>query len=466
MLKKLILSFVMLAAVRDLLWPIYLFCLAWIFTPIYVGVLALVLPINETDVDKLLLIALVLVGPLACWSGFKGGPLLLSEATVLFDLVLGRKQTPLSEAIVKQGLLAAAVGGVAGVCLVAMSANEDFSLSSSLWPTVRGFGVGVMYVALAVLWSTTGKRRILDRLIAVVCSAAPIVTDALNPAGSTLVTLAVMGVGLVSSSYAVWRCTAIPVPVLWERSRGLANLTVSTRLLDLHSFMSQLRSFRDGPRVHRGFLVRGKLVPLSVWRFVRFLSNAPVVALLRIVLITLTIAVGLIIVPSTNAAFMLSGVLLFVAGTCLAEPIGSLSAQPLLSNVAAIRWVSLLVGQLVLVSAAVATVALASWVAADLWNAAPPFWSWMGLAVAAAIATSLQARNGLPDVAKILDTFGFSLLGTTLATRALVPIAVTLSAVIGLTRVARGETSIIDISWIAVIGIATLAVVTPVRASQ
>lgn len=441
----------------------YLFCMAWILTPVYVQVLSVALPISDADVDRILLIATVMAGPLALWSGIRGGPLLLSEPTVLFDLVLGCGQARLREAIVRQALLASGIGGIAGVCLAAMSLDNSYTLGLALSATVRGLGVGMMLLALAVLWSTTGERRVADRSVAVACSAAPAVATVLLPAGSALAETSALAVGVAAASYALWRSSAIPVPVLWARSRRLVDLRVNATLLDLRSVLSELRFFRDGPRVHRRMLDLGRRRPLSVWRSVRSWSSAPAVALIRVTAIAPVIALGLIVVPGTNAQLMLGGALLFVAGIDLTEPIASLAAQPMLSNIVSVRWVALLSGHLTVMLLAVGALAMVGWTLAEVCGVAPPFWPWLGLAAGVAVATSLQARNGPPNIGKILDTVGFSGLGGALAVRSLIPFAVAVTAVIGMTRVARDEVTLIDGSWITVMSFTSLAVLTPVK---
>ena len=452
------------SSVQSVLWPAYLFFLAWILTPVYFQVLAVVLPISETDVDRILLIATILAGPLAFWSGVRGGPLLLSEPTVIFDLVLERGRAPLGAAIMRQALLASGIGGIAGVCLASMSLDDDYVLAIMVSATVRGLGVGMMVMALAVLWSTSGERSLTDRLLAVACSAVPVVAMALAPPGSAFVALSALTAGAVAAGLAVWRSTSIPVPVLWARSRGLTDLRASTGVLDVRSVLSELRFFRDGPRVDRPILASGPRRPLSVWRSVRSLSSAPTVGLIRVIVIAPVIALGFAVVPGTNAQFMLGAALLFVAGIDLAAPIASLAAQPLLSSIASVRWIALLSGHLAAMLVAVGALALVGWTLADVWGTAPPFGPWLGLAAGVAVATSLQARNGPPNIGKILNTVGFTGLGGALAVRGLIPFVVALAAIIGMTRVARNEVTLIDGSWIAVMSLAALAVLAPMKA--
>ena len=175
-------------------------------------------------------------------------------------------------------------------------------------------------------------------------------------------------------------------------------------------------------------------------------------------------ALGFAFVPGTNAQFMLGAALLFVSGIDLATPIASLAAQPTLSRVASVRWIALLSGHLNMMLMAVGTLALVGWTLANVWGTAPPFWPWLGLAAGVAVATSLQARNGPPNIGKILDSVGFSGLGGALAVRGVMPFAVTLTAVIGMSRVARNELALIDGSWVAVMSLAALAVIEPIKA--
>ena len=454
------------SSVQSVLWPAYLFFLAWILTPVYFQVLAVVLPISETDVDRILLIATIFAGPLAFWSGVRGGPLLLSEPTVIFDLVLERGRAPLGAAIMRQALLASGIGGIAGVCLASMSLDDDYVLAIMVSATVRGLGVGMMVMALAVLWSTSGERSLTDRLLAVACSAVPVVAMALAPPGSAFVALSALTAGAVAVGLAVWRSTSIPVPVLWARSRGLTDLRASTGVLDVRSVLSELRFFRDGPRVDRSILASGPRRPLSVWRSVRSLSSAPTVGLIRIVIIAPVIALAFAAVPGTNAQLMLGTGLLFVAGIDLATPLASLAAQPKLSNIGSIGWVVLLSGHLAVMIIAVGALALIAWTLADAWHTAPPFRPWLGLAGGVTVATSLQARNGPPNIAKILDMFGFPGLGGALAVRGLIPFAVALAAVVGMSRVADNEVALADGVWIAVMGIAAVSVLEPLKARQ
>ena len=313
------------SSLQTVLWPAYLFFLAWILTPVYAQVLAEMLPVSETDVDRILLTATIFAGPLAFWSGVRAGPLLLSEPTVMFDLVLERGQAPLGAAIVRQALLASGIGGIAGVCLAAMSLDDDYVLESMLSATVRGLGIGMMVMALAVLWSTTGQRRRLDRLLAVACSAVPLLAVALAPYRSAVV-VSTLVAGVAAVGLTVWRSRSVPVPVLWARSRGLTDLRVSVVVVDVRSVLAELRFLRDGPRVDRGLLGSGPLRPLSVWRSVRSLSSAPVVALTRIIVIAPAIALAFAVVPGTNAQLMGGACLLFVAGIDLATPSASLAA--------------------------------------------------------------------------------------------------------------------------------------------
>ena len=48
--------------------------------------------------------------------------------------------------------------------------------------------------------------------------------------------------------------------------------------------------------------------------------------------------------------------------------------------------------------------------------------------------------------------------------RGLIPFVVALAAIIGMTRVARNEVTLIDGSWIAVMSLAALAVLAPMKA--
>lgn len=85
----------------------------------------------------------------------------------MFDLLLERGRAPLGATIVRQALLASAIGGIAGGCLGA------------------------------------------DRLLAVGCSVAPVVAMALAEPASTFVGLSASVVGLTATGLAVWRSAAV-----------------------------------------------------------------------------------------------------------------------------------------------------------------------------------------------------------------------------------------------------------------
>ena len=454
------------STVQSVLWPAYLFCLAWMLTPVYAQALGEALPISETDVDRILLVTIVLAGPLAFWSGVRGGPLLLSEPTVMFDLVLERGRVPLGAAIVRQALLASGIGGIAGACLPAMGLTEDYGVATVLSATLSGLGVGMMVMALAVLWSTTGKRRVTDRLLAVGCSAVPALAMAFAEPASAFTGLSALSAGVVSTGLAVWRSTSVPVPTLWARSQGLKDLRVSVGVIDVRSVLSELRSFRDGPRVDRRVLAAGPRRPLSWWRSVRSLASAPAVALIRIVVIVPVIVLVFTVVPGVNAQLMAGAALLFVVGVDLASPFASLAAYPSLSNIASVRWSLLLGGHLAVMVVAVEALALMSWALADVLGTSPPLGSWLGVGAGVTVATALQARNGPPDIGKILDMVGFSGLGGVLAVRGLIPFAVAAVVVVGMTRVATNELALVDGTWIAVTGLATLAVLNPIKSKS
>lgn len=454
------------SSLQSVLWPAYLFFVAWLFLPGYAQLLAEALPINDTDVDRILLSATILAGPLAFWSGIRGGPLLLSEPTVIFDLVLDRGPAPLGAAIVRQALLTSGVGGIAGACIASMSLDNEYALEKIVSATVRGLGVGMMVVALAVLWSTTGERWFADRVLAVVCSALPVAGIALAPSRGAVVSLSALAAGFVATGIAVWRSVSIPVPVLWTRSQGLTDLRVSAGLLDVRSVLSELRFFRDGPRLYRRIGIFEPQRPLSVWRSVRSFSSAPAVALVRVVVIAPLIALVFANISGANAGFMLGATLLFIAGIDIGTPLASLSAEPRLSHISAARWTMFLGGHLAVSLVAVGSLALAGWALANLRGTAPPLWPWLGLAAGVTVATSLQARNGPPNIEQILDTVGFSGLGGTLAVRSLIPFIVAGAAVIGMSRWAQNETTLIDGLWIAGVSFAVLAVLKPIKVTQ
>lgn len=420
-------------SVSRLLWPLYLFLVTWIVLPVYATIIAGLLPLSDADIDRFLTVVIVIAAVLAWWSGFRGGPLLLSEAQVLLGLS-GRSGLPATIAVMRQALFVGGFVGLGAAWLTAMAAGGSPDLAISAERTVVGLEIGVMAISLAVLWNVDGVRWV-DRGSAIGLSALMVASALYGETVESLV--GPMGLlALATLVLAAIRAADVRLDRLWERSLVLAELQYGAALLDFRSALASLRSARDGPHIPRGKSHRRHL-PLWLWRPVRSLSGSPALVLVRVVAMVGGVALFLVVLKDTTARLAAIAGVLAIGAIDLTAPLASVVSKPLLVRSTRIPTRVTLVtesaiGILLTTAAGMLGWAIVSGLPGE--SHAPEV---LAVALAAGAASTIQARLGSPDLGAIITRFGAQRVPTALATRAAAPVLallLTVSGVISLTK--------------------------------
>lgn len=416
-----------------LMWPLYLFLVTWLVLPVYATIIAGLLPLGDADIDRFLKLIIIFTGLLAWWSGFRGGPLLMSEAQVLLGLS-DPSGLPARIAVLRQALFVGGFFGIGTAWLTAMAAGGNPEWALSAQRTLVGFEVGIAVVCLAVLWNVDGPRW-LDRGAAFVISAL-IVTAALL--GETVESLlGPLGIlAFLALALAVVRSPDIRFDQLWGRSRVLAELQYGAALMDYRSALASLRASRDGPRVPRGRPGTGRL-PVWLWRPLRSLAGSPSLVFVRIVAMVGGVALFLSVLQDTAARLVAVAGVLAIGAVDLTTPLASVVSRPLLTRSSRIPARVTLVAETIVgitltLGAGMAGWAIVSGIPGEVHAPAV-----VAVTIAAGASSVIQARLGSPDLGSIISRFGPERVQGTLATRAAAPVVallLTVSGVIALTK--------------------------------
>jgi len=455
---------VLRSSIQSVLWPAYMLLLSWLFVPVYTAALSAILPLTTDGVDQILMLSWLSVGPVAFWSGIRGGPLWMSESAVLFDIVAGQRNGVLMAAVLRQGLLTGGVAGVVGVSLSVMGAGGEVDWSVSIRHSIIGLSCGVLVTSLAVLWNTEGRWRTVDRGLAAAASVPPLATAVIGSDQQ-----AIMQVSLISAFgglvLAMGRSSAIPVSILWARSRHTSNLQISASLVDVPSVIADLRSARDGVRIHRTLHGMVDHLPLPVWRVARSFAGAPVGMLIRVAVVPLMLAAGLVLITEPNSQFVVVAVLLFLAATDLASPMASVVVTPELNRGTPVNT-SIMMPVMTAVSIlAVLALAMTGWLlagASGVQTATPELSRWIPLVLGVAVAATFQARLSSIDAAELAVKILPDLVGVVLALRGLAGFVVVLSSVVALAPiVATVDPQLLRNIWVVLLTLAVLVTARP-----
>lgn len=443
------------ASLSRLLWPVYLFFVAWLVLPVYATVVARLLPLGDADVDRLLKIAIVACGAFAWWSGIRGGPLLMSQAQVLLGLS-GESGLPAIVAVVRQAIFVGGFAGLGSAWLTAMAERGNFDWVISTQRTLAGMSLGIAVVSLAVLWNLDGHAW-LDS------GAALVISGLLVTVGITAETpeaavgwLFLLAIGTLV--LAATRAGDIRLDRMWSRSLVLAELEYGAALLDYRSALASLRSSRDGPRVPRGKPGVGRL-PVWLWRPIRSLSSSPIVVLVRVLAMVGGVVVALAVLQDTAARLAAMAGVLAVGAVDLTAPVAAVVKAPLMHRSSRIPARITLVAETLV--ALVMTVAIGMLGYAFVYrlpgelNLVPV----VAVAVAAGASSVIQARLGSPDLAAMIEQYGAERLHGILAMRSATPVLalfLTVSAVVSLTKHWAPALAIfVAFSWVFILGMTT-----------
>ena len=438
-----------------LIWPMYVFLLAWIVLPVYAGFAANVLPLEDGDVDRFLTMIVAAGGAFAAWSGIRGGPLLLSEAQVLLGLAGGRT-LPTRMAVVRQAMFVGGFFGLSSAWLTALATGGTPPVVESVQRTLVGLEAGVAIVCLAVLWNVDGGW-IIDRLGAVAIGAA--MAYAVTEGGTPQANLATLGLlTLASLVLAFIRAPDLRVDQLWTRSLVLAELQYGAALADYRSALGALRSARDGPRVRRGRPGSGSL-PVWLWRPIRSLTGSPWMVFLRVIVMTGGVAAVLLLLEGVAAQLAAVAGVLAVTAVDFTTPLASVVSHPILNRGSRIPERLTLVaesavGIVLTLAAGMIGLAISSGLS-DMRHVVAV----AAMSLAAGGSSTVQARLGSPDIASIIDRLGPDRVQMTLAVRAAAPVILLFLSAGGIVAIAKAPhpvlTQVLVVGWVIVLGVTT-----------
>lgn len=422
-----------------LVWPLYAFLLAWIVLPVYAGVAANILPLEDADVDRFLTMVLVVGGALAAWSGLRGGPLLLSEAQVLLGLASGRS-LPTRIAVVRQAMFVGGFFGLGASWLTALATGGTPPVAEWVQRTGVGIAIGVAIVCLAVLWNVDGPF-LLDRIGAIALAvgmAAVAVSGATPEAHVGLLGL----LALASVVLAFVRAPDVRVDRLWNRSLVLAELQYGAALADYRSALASLRSARDGQRIPRGRPGSGHL-PVWLWRPLRSLSGSPMLVFVRVIAMVGGVALALVFLDGVAAQLAAVAGILAVTAVDFTTPLASVVRHPILHRSSRIPERITLVTEATVGIALTVIAGLIGYALVARITSVPQIWAVGAIALAAGGSSTVQARLGNPDIGSMIDRLGPDRVQNTLAIRAAVPVVLLFLTVGGVAAMARSPHPII-----------------------
>jgi hypothetical protein len=434
----------------------YVFLLAWIVLPVYAGVLANVLPLEDPDVDRFLAIVVAAGGALAAWSGLRGGPMLLSEAQVLLGLAGGRT-LPTRLAVVRQALFVGGFFGLGSAWLTALATGGTPPVAENVQRTAVGALAGVAIVCLAVLWNVDGGWMI-DRLGALAIAGG--MAYAAITGGSPEEHIGLLGLlTLASLVLAFIRAPDLRMDQLWTRSLVLAELQYGAALADYRSALSALRSARDGQRVRRGRKSGSGLLPIWLWRPMRSLSGSPWMVFLRVVVMIGGVAGALIVLDGVAAQLAAVAGILAITAVDFTTPLASVVSHPILNRASRIPERITLVAESAVGIVLTLVAGMIGFAIATSVSGVDHALAVAAIALVAGGSSVVQARLGNPDIAAIIDRLGPERVQTSLAIRAATPVVLLFLSVGAIVAMAKSPSpflgQVLIVGWVIVIAATT-----------
>lgn len=254
----------------------YLMALGWLVFPVYGGFFAAILPTADTTLRWAYPIAAIYVQLGWLWSGSRGGPMMVSRASLVHEL--GAAVSP--RTVLAPQLLRQAVGwGVGGAAVggVFTSLGDDYAFSTAFSVSAAAFLLLFGAVPWALVMMVGVRQAGLLRtlyLFSSVAAALCVTATVLIAQGITGgVVLGIFGVVTVAGAALAWHALDnIPVPTLWERSRNLESARSAMLEVDFHRMMADLRTAGEG-KAEGTTRLPGK-VGLSWWRCIAPLRHA------------------------------------------------------------------------------------------------------------------------------------------------------------------------------------------------
>jgi len=393
----------------DDLYRLYLMAMGWLFFPVYGDILAAILPTSDQTLQWAYPIAAVCVQVGWLWSGSRGGPMMVSRASILHEL--GAPVSP--QRVLSPQLLRQAVAwGVGGAMVggVFTSLSGDFAFSVAFPVSVAGF----LLMFGAVMWAvvimvgvraSTPMRTVYTgaSLVAAITTAVTVLVTGTITDGFVLLALAVVA---VTGTAAAWRAlNDIPVRSTWRRAGNLESARSALLEVDFHRMMIDLRGAGDDKAVGQTRLPTGRW--LSMWRCLAPIRHALPWSGLRISA-SLVAVILLAFAPIEQGVVLLAiGAVWLVLGYEISRGIAAVAGQVSFLAHYPRSSFRLLAGQLI-----------ASLIIGVLLIAIAYGWSFgidqTNATVAAIIGAmgvvggAVQARLGSPDTTAFVDKYGLS----------------------------------------------------------
>lgn len=423
----------------DDLYSLYLAGLGWLILPFYGDGLAEVLPSNYQSVDRGVDILVAVVVASALWSGWRGGPLLVSRAGVIHELASGAsRRAMLYPRLLRQITARAAIAAVGASLGLALSIPGEYSVGPSVTISVVAALAAALNASQSMLWHVawSGGQRPNPVLVSL-SAIAPGVCISLSVAkvsffsGAGLGTLA--GLTAASVSASVYLLDRAPIDRLWGRARALETMRSSMQTVDFQQMLLEVRRATDSQRRVGPALARAWM-PTPLWRQVAALQHGLLGQLARLSTSCIAIVVLLRFADPGQGivALVLAGCIALI-GVDLAVPIGSTASQ--LTFLVHYRNGSARVLQGQMFTAVLVAMVIGGVVTATEWGVdVPTAQGVLLLFFVGTLASLMQARLGSPDVASWATTLGPASLGPLLWARALLGPLMLLGATIAISH--------------------------------
>lgn len=418
---------------RDDLYRLYLAAFGWLVFPVYGEGFAAVLPTATWTMRWVYPIAAAGVQLGWIWSGLRGGPMMVSNASIVHELgapVSARRV--LAPQLLRQAVAWGAGGALVGGTLTSL--GDDYSFATAF----RVSGAGFLLCFAAVAWACTLMTglRLTDsmraRLVGAALVAATLVVATVLGAGtitSGAVLIVLLVVAIAGGVMAWYSLDAIPIPHLWRRARNLESARSAMLEVDFHRMMVDLRGAGEDKPAGETRLPTGRW--LSWWRCVTPLRHAMPWSGVRLVasLIAGTVLVAFapldqgVVVLAIGAVWLAVGYEVTRGLAAIADQVAFFVHYPLGSF-------RLLFGQLIMsfgIGALLMTLANGWRLPTDRTGAvAATLIAAMGI-----LGGAMQARLGSPDTTSIVAKYGLQNASALLWARAAAaPIAVVVAVIL------------------------------------
>jgi len=416
----------------DDLYRLYLAGLGWLIFPIYGEGFAAALPTSESTMRWVFPIAAVCAQLGWLWSGARGGPMMVTRASLIHEL--GGPVSPrtvLAPQLLRQAMAWGVGGALVGGVLTSLGGSYSFSAAFS------ASAAGFLLSFASVAWALTvmvgvrsdGSLRTSYLASAVVAALVAVVTVLVTVSITTPIVLAVLLALAIAGAALAWHAlSSIPVQTLWERSRNLESARSAMLEVDFHRMMIDVRSAGEG-KPSGATRLPGR--SLSWWRCLAPLRHSMPWSALRLAAATIA---GLLLVafaPLDQGVVLVAvGAVWLVVGYELTRGLAAIADQISFFVHYPRSSFPLLVGQLITsLGLGAALVALVNGWRLPIDRTA----GFAAVLVAAMgiVGGAMQARLGSPDTTKFVSNYGLQNAAAMLWARAaLAPLAVLVVAVL------------------------------------